>query len=170
MLIFILFPDIKTKFILMNEQTIVNQEPTSDERLLGLLSHLSIFLGGIILPIIIWATQKDKSKFVKFHSLQSIFFHLAFGALIILFVIFILIILLISGLGTGVFSESHHGSTESMPVFMIVMMVILYGGIFLMLFGGLGYSIYLAVKTYSGNLIRIPVIGNIVYKKVYEQS
>ena len=28
-----------------------------------------------------------------------------------------------------------------------------------------GYSIYLAVKSYNGELIRIPVIGNIIYKK-----
>ena len=73
------------------------QEPTSDERLLALLSHLSVFMGGIILPLIIWATQKDKSKFVRFHSLQAIFYQLALAGIIILFVIVLVIILFASG-------------------------------------------------------------------------
>ena len=154
----------------MNEQTVLNQGPTSDERLLAMLSHLSVFLGGIILPIILWATQKDKSKFVKFHSLQAIYFQLAYAALIFVFVIVIIAVLMISGIGMGAFSGNHHGHSDSMPVFMIVMMVILYGGIFILLLGGFGYSIYLSVKSYNGNLIRIPVIGNIIYGKVFGQS
>lgn len=153
----------------MNDQTVSNQEPSGDERLLGMLSHLSVFLGGIILPIILWATQKDKSKFVRFHSLQAIFFQLACAALIIVFVFAMLAVIFISGLGTGMFNNSHHGNPDSMPGIMIVMMIVFYGGIFIMVFGLLGYSIYLAVKTYNGSLIRVPVIGNIIYKKVYEQ-
>lgn len=140
-------------------------EPTSDERLLAMLSHLSIFLGGIILPIILWATQKEKSKFVRFHSLQAIFYHLAFAVIIILFVFLMVLILLVSGIGFAGFANSGNGG--EMPVFMIITMVVLYGGIFLIAFSGIGYAIYLAVKSYQGKLIKIPVIGNYVYKKVY---
>jgi len=140
-------------------------EPTSDERLLAMLSHLSIFLGGIILPIILWATQKDKSKFVSFHSLQAIFYHLAFAVIIIVFVFFMVFVLLVSGFGLSGFANS--GQSGEMPVFMIIVMVVLYGGIFLLAFSGIGYAIYLGVKSYQGKLIKIPVIGNYVYKKVY---
>ena len=140
-------------------------EPTSDERLLAMLSHLSIFLGGIILPIILWATQKDKSKFVRFHSLQAIFYHLAFAAIIILFVFLMVLILLVSGFGFAGFAKSGNGG--DMPVFMIITMIVMYGGIFLIAFSGIGYGIYLAVKSYQGKLIKIPLIGNYVYKNVY---
>ncbi len=78
-------------------------QPTSDERLLAMLSHLSIFLGGIILPIILWATQKDKSKFVRFHSLQAIFYHLAFAVIIIVFVFVMVFVLIVSGIGLSGF-------------------------------------------------------------------
>jgi len=143
-------------------------QPTSDERLLAMLSHLSIFLGGIILPIILWATQKDKSKFVRFHSLQAIFYHLAFAVIIIVFVFFMIFMLIVSGIGLSGFAKS--GQSGEMPVFMIIVMVILYGGIFLLAFSGVGYAIYLGVKSYQGKLIKIPVIGNYVYKKVYGGS
>lgn len=143
-------------------------EPTSDERLLAMLSHLSIFLGGIILPIILWATQKDKSKYVSFHSLQAILYHLAFAVIIIVFVFFMVFMLIVSGIGLSGFAES--GQSGEMPVFMIIVMVVLYGGIFLLAFSGVGYAIYLGVKSYQGKLIKIPVIGNYVYKKVYGGS
>lgn len=150
----------------MIEQTTSIPETTSDERLFGLLSHLSIFIGGIVLPIIIWATQKEKSKFVKFHSLQAIFFQLSLAVLVIIIVILFLIVLFISGIGLGGFENSG----ETMSTFMVILFVLFYGGMFLLIIGGMAYSIYLGVKTYNGYLIRIPFIGNIVYKKVYEQS
>jgi uncharacterized Tic20 family protein len=43
---------------------------TSDEKLMGALAHLFGPLGAII----IWAIQKDKSRFVKFQSLQALIF------------------------------------------------------------------------------------------------
>lgn len=149
---------------------LIQQEPTSDERLLALLSHLSVFMGGIILPLIIWATQKDKSKFVRFHSLQAIFYQLALAGIIILFVIVLLIILFASGIGLGALENSGAGGGKDLPAFFIVLMIIFYGGIFLMVIAGMGYSIYVALKSFKGELIRIPVIGNIIYQKVYGQT
>jgi uncharacterized Tic20 family protein len=55
-----------------------SNEIKSEERMLGLFAHLSHFLGGIVIPIIFWATNKDKSKFVTFHSLQALWFHITF--------------------------------------------------------------------------------------------
>lgn len=139
------------------------EEVPSDDRLLGMLCHLSFFLGGILLPLIIWAVQKDKSKFVRFHSLQSIFFHITLGVIVIFFVLILLFIMLISGLSFGTFSDG----SEQLPALMIIVLILFYGGIFLIVFGGMGYSVYLAVKTYQGNLIKIPVIGKIIYDRVF---
>ena len=139
------------------------EEVSNDDRLLGMLCHLSFFLGGIILPLIIWAVQKDKSKFVRFHSLQAIFFHITLGVIVIFFVLILLLILLISGLSFGAVSDGG----EQLPPLLIVVLILFYGGIFLIIFGGMGYSVYLAVKTYQGNLVKIPVIGKIIYDRVF---
>jgi uncharacterized Tic20 family protein len=42
--------------------------PTSDERIMAALSHLF----GPLVSLIVWATQKDKSAFVRFQSLQAL--------------------------------------------------------------------------------------------------
>jgi uncharacterized Tic20 family protein len=48
--------------------------PTQDERVMAALSHGSALLPmlGIIAPIIIWVTQKEKSKYVAFQALQAL--------------------------------------------------------------------------------------------------
>ena len=59
------------------DQTLTQNEPTSDEKLLAGLSHLSIIAFSIIAPFIIWLIQRQKSQYVAFHALQSLFYHLA---------------------------------------------------------------------------------------------
>jgi uncharacterized Tic20 family protein len=140
-------------------------ELTNDERLFALLSHLSVVLGGILMPIIIWAIQKDKSKFIRFHSLQAIFYNISIGVIIALIVI-ILAVLIALGAGFGALA-SGKGDPGAMPVLVMILLFFFYGLIFLMIFAYIGYGIYLAVKSYGGALIKIPVIGNIIYRKVY---
>lgn len=140
-------------------------EIRSDERMLSLFAHLSLFLGGILLPIIFWATNKDKSKFVTFHSLQALWFHLAYLAFIIILVVVMAFAMVIFGLGLGALSGA--GGGNGMPGFLIVIMVAFYGVLFLGIFAAIAYSIYMGVKSYQGNLVKYPVIGNMVYKKVY---
>ena len=52
----------------------LKEELSNEERLLALFSHLSIFFGSIVVPLIFWAIHKDKSRFVRFHSLNIQFF------------------------------------------------------------------------------------------------
>jgi uncharacterized Tic20 family protein len=138
---------------------------TSEEKMFALFSHLSVVLGGIILPIILWALQKDKSKFVRFHSLQAIFYHISITAMIM-----ILIFFLVFGILIGVFvsiGSKNYDNSSAAPVLFGLSMVIFYVFLFAILFASIGYGIYLAVKSYEGKLVRIPIIGNIIYKKVY---
>lgn len=150
-----------------NNVTVNDSMPANEERTMALLSHLSLILGGILLPLIIWATQKDKSQFVRFHSLQSIFFHLSLAAVIIFFVFFFVIIFFASGLGIANLNSS--GNSE-LPAFFVVLIIAFYAFIILLVFGAIAYSIYLALKAYKGERIKIFLIGNIIYKKVYGQS
>jgi uncharacterized Tic20 family protein len=45
---------------------------TSDEKLMGAVAHIF----GPVAALIVWATQKDGSRFVKFQSLQALIFDL----------------------------------------------------------------------------------------------
>ena len=48
-------------------------EATQDERILAALAHASVILPfwGLIGAIVIWATQREKSRFVNFQALQG---------------------------------------------------------------------------------------------------
>ncbi len=136
-----------------------------DEKMLALFSHLSLFLGGIVLPIIFWATNRDKSKFVTFHALQALWFHIAYIAIIIAWVFVFIIIGVVGGIGIGAFSSAT-GSKE-MPVFFIIIMVGFYATLFAIIFGAIAYSVYMGIKSYKGELCKYPIIGKKVYAKVY---
>lgn len=67
-------------------------KPTKDERLLATLAHASVLantanLTGLILSTLIWATQREKSIFIRFQALQAVVyqsFMLAIGMLLTL--------------------------------------------------------------------------------------
>jgi uncharacterized Tic20 family protein len=138
-------------------------EPAGDEKILALFSHLSIFLGGIVLPIIFWAINKDKSRFVRFHSLQAIFFQIAYVVILVA----VIIIMVAVGIGLGVLSAGTFAAGKDGSLFLIIAMIIFYGFIFLSIFVFMGYGIYVGVKSYKGELSRYPIIGKIIYDKVY---
>jgi len=52
--------------------------PSQDERIIAALANVTIVLPflGAIGAIVIWATQKDKSRYVAFQSLQAVVYHL----------------------------------------------------------------------------------------------
>ncbi|RPI17433.1 MAG: DUF4870 domain-containing protein [Ignavibacteriae bacterium] len=136
-----------------------------EEKLMGLFSHLSLFLGGIILPIVFWIINKDKSKFATFHALQALFFHIAYIAVIFVFIFVFAIggvgISLLAGLG------NHSGGGAAGGLFVIIM-IAFYAFLFIYIFGCMGYAIYMGIKAYQGELKKYPVIGNMVYNKVYK--
>ncbi|MBI3467095.1 MAG: DUF4870 domain-containing protein [Planctomycetes bacterium] len=57
--------------------------PTDEEKLWGMLAHVSALLmlasavGQFIAPLVIYIIYKDKSKFIAFHALQSLYWQLA---------------------------------------------------------------------------------------------
>lgn len=54
------------------------QTPTPDERLIAALSHITVLLPfwGAIATIFIWLSQREKSGYVAFQSLQALAYHL----------------------------------------------------------------------------------------------
>jgi uncharacterized Tic20 family protein len=74
----------------------MNAVPTSDEKVMAALAHGSIILAflGPVVPVAIWASQRRKSKYVCFHSLQAMgyqaFMFWLWFALMILIMLFVI--------------------------------------------------------------------------------
>jgi len=136
---------------------------SNEEKLISLLSHLSIFFGGMIVPIVLWAIYKEKSKYVRFQSLQTIFFHLSYTAFIIIIIIFAVAI----GIIAGVITQDNMAKNEP-PYLFIIPMFLLYGVIILSAIAVMAYSTYMAVKAYQGEIKKYLIVGNIIYNNVYK--
>lgn len=139
---------------------------TSEERLMAMLSHLSLLFGGIVLPIILWATQKDKSRFIRYHALQSIFFQIAYVVILVILIVAFALFAIFFGVGLGILT-ANTTDPGTFPILIVLFVLLFYAAIIISAFGLMGYSIYLAVKSYQGSYIKVPIIGNIIYKKVY---
>lgn len=141
--------------------------PNQDERVMAALSHVSALLPmiGVIAPIIIWATQKEKSRYVAFQSLQAIAYQLSMIAAWFI------------GMGCYMLSffgtfltlplASVTGNSENMnPLFGLGFMVpflvfglIFIGGVFFVIYGVVG-----TVMAFQGKPFRYMLIGKRVEK------
>ena len=139
-----------------------------NDRIMAALAHITAIIPmvGIIAPIIIWATQKDKSEYVAFQSLQAIIYQLS--------------IILAWFLGMGCYMTAFFGMfiliplsesfSNSVPmdifgVFLpfFVMLVMMVGGIVYIIYG-----VVAAVMTSQGKNFRYVVIGNRLEKYLSE--
>jgi uncharacterized Tic20 family protein len=138
---------------------------SSDEKLMSLLSHLSIIIPniGVIAPIIIWVTQKDKSKFVRFNAIQSIFFQLFFFILVILSVFTGVILMLVS---TFILTKNPNAAPGTL--FWVSMgIVYLYFPLYIIF---VIYAVAAGVKSFKGRIFRYLIIGRIIERRVYKKS
>ena len=68
----------------MSEQVTIEKDemndtqPNQEERIMAALAHSgALILGmGIIVGVLLWATQKDKSRYVAFQSLQAVVYQI----------------------------------------------------------------------------------------------
>ncbi|MBL8017341.1 MAG: DUF4870 domain-containing protein, partial [Ignavibacteria bacterium] len=101
----------------------MDQQPeniTQEERLYGLFVHLSMFFGSLIIPFVFWVVNKDRSKFVSFHSLQALFFHIAYTVVIVFLVIFVAA----AGIAAGLIVPGYDGPPRMGALQIIVLLVI----------------------------------------------
>jgi uncharacterized Tic20 family protein len=54
------------------------EAPSRDERIMAALAHGSIVLFGmgIVAAIVLWVTEKEKSRYVAFQALQAVAYHI----------------------------------------------------------------------------------------------
>ncbi len=138
---------------------------TQNEKMLAMFAHLSMFFGSLWVPLIFWAINKDKSKFVSFHSLQALFFHIAYTVVLVFLVIFVAVLGMAVGLIVpGQDGPSHIGALQLIVLLVIAVVVLGF------IFASVALAIINAVSAYKGGMKKYPIIGNIVYKKVYGLS
>jgi uncharacterized Tic20 family protein len=141
---------------------ISTSEPPQNDKIMAALAHVSAMLPmmGVIAPIIIWATQKDKSKYVAFQALQAIVYQL-----LMIFAWFV-------GMSCYMLSffsmfltlplASESGGDPNSPLFMfwfivpfLILGVCIIGGVIFVVYGIVG-----AVMTFQGKEFRYAMIGN----------
>jgi hypothetical protein len=108
------------------EEAMGQPNVTDEERLWAMLAHLLallgyvVWLGAYIAPLVIYLVYKDKSQFVAFHALQSLFFQLALlvvAAICALLAITIVLACIAIPLGIvasveALMQQSHHCGIE----------------------------------------------------------
>jgi uncharacterized protein len=135
--------------------------PSQDERTLAALAHISVLLPlmGVIAPIVIWVTQKDRSRFVAFQSLQAIAYQL-----LMVVIWFVGIACYMGSFFLTFFSFMMPGSSiepGGPPLFFFIPFVVFFG-ILAMMFVMVIYGIVAAVLIFQGKDFRYILIGQLI--------
>lgn len=140
--------------------------PNQNDKIMAALSHISALLPmiGLVIPIVIWVTQKEKSKYVAFQALQAAAYQLT-----MVFAYFVamgcyMISFFFTFFTIPFASENVDPSTS--PLFMIgfIFPFLIFGFIFI---GGgffILYAIIAAVFNIQGKDFKYLVIGNSVQR------
>jgi len=103
----------------MTDQVLV---PTSDDTLLAAISHFF----GLLVAFIVWITQKDRSRFLRFQSVQAMAFDLIVGVVILLLAgIFACVIFGALALMVGVIASlASQGNPSAEPAVILVALLV----------------------------------------------
>jgi uncharacterized Tic20 family protein len=143
-------------------------QPTEDERVLAALSHASIVANvvnpvGMIATMLIWITQREHSRFVRAHALQSLLYH---GMVLLTSVFLALawgVCLVLSLLPVFVNPGLYHFNDPPRSFWFA-----LFGLIVPIGFGILAtiYGLYGAYQVYHGRPFRYPIVGRLVRREL----
>ncbi len=136
--------------------------PAQDERIMAALSHITALIPfmGVIAPIVIWATQKEKSQYVRSQSLQALVYQLINVVIVILGYACYFVGLFGSIMIMAVAGSSGRVEEEVLPM---LMMVIPFGvfmllGLFEIFF--MLYAVVAAVMSLQGKPFQYILIGS----------
>jgi uncharacterized Tic20 family protein len=89
---------------------------SSDERLLATIAHFF----GLLVALIIWMLQKDKSQYVRFQSVQALAFDFVVAIFGVVFSICLMGVMFL-GVAGGVFAITNSSSPEgAAPLFFMI--------------------------------------------------
>ena len=114
--------------------------PSSNERLLAGFAHVGAVLGPfLVVPIVIYFLQRDKSRFVAHHALRAIMLYL--GALVVVVMGVVVGLMLLSGI-PGLMSTNV----------MLIGFVGMYGFVLLACIIYLVLAVLAAVRAFGGEM------------------
>lgn len=123
------------------------------------LAHLTIMLPvmGVIAPIVIWVTQKDKSEFVAFQALQAVIYQL----LLFLGYLIGMALYMCSIFGMVAISPALTESRDMDPfaLFGLFSPFIIFGLIMIVGIVYILYGIYASIRIFQGINFRYVLIG-----------
>ncbi len=136
---------------------------TKDERLNAALAHASIVLGifsrgtmGIVLAVLIWITQRGKSRFASRQAGQAVVYQL-FGILVALVAWMVWGLLFFGSIFVPVLLDQRH--PESLQPYTMIPAFALIVVPFAVLLGWTLYGIYAAGQVWQGKDFSYPIIG-----------
>jgi len=117
---------------------------------IGLDGNITALIGYIIgiVALVLIFIEKD-NKFVRFHAIQSVLYSVGFIVLFVVLMIFISILTMVLGQVSSIL-----GLLGSLLYLLLFVVWIAW-------FVGL---IYAAVKSYGGNMTKLPIVGNMAEK------
>ncbi len=157
------------------------QASTQDEKIMAAIGHATIIwpVVGIVAPLVVWATQREKSRFVAFQALQAAVYHITliiaglvcgvcfFCYYVAMIVGGIAMPLLLAIPGAGASGEELPPEAVIPILLGILGMIVFYLAIWgLMLLGlgvwaaYIGYGLYGAVANLQGKDFRYPILGS----------
>jgi uncharacterized membrane protein len=125
---------------------------------MALLAHVLSIFSGFIAPLVFYLVKRD-SKFVSFHALQSLAWHIIyficiFGMMIVFFV---------SMISSGVFHNQQHGQPPFafFGFFAIFWLTAMGGGILNIVLG-----IVYGIKANKGEWAQFPLLGGWILRNI----
>ncbi|HEX9091487.1 MAG TPA: DUF4870 domain-containing protein [Anaerolineales bacterium] len=149
------------------------QTPTSDESLMAAISHFF----GILVALIVWATQKEKSRFVRFQSIQAMAFDLLISAFVFLVVGGLLVLIFgLIALGIGdiaILGSQNNPTAEPVRAFIALMTAIPF--LITCILIPISAIIFIArliaaIETFQGKDFHYPWLGNLLERSVNSKA
>lgn len=137
----------------------MNNVPTTEERIWAVISHLSAlaFGMGLLLPVIGWSEQRQKSKYASFQCLQALGYQsLGYTVWLLSYLVLMVVFLIMMVIMVGIFGEGG----RNIDVFTGVWTTVFLAVILISLGTYLILPVIAAVSCALGRDYRYPVMGN----------
>lgn len=134
--------------------------PTQDEKIMAALGHgaILLFFAGILVPVIIWITQKEKSAYLAFQALQAAAFQL-----LMVLAYFVLMICYVCSSGATFLALPLSAADETLGMAAVLGTTVFQVALFAVIcFGWFGFIIYglvASVMILQGHDFRYAILG-----------
>ncbi len=126
------------------------------------LSHLGVFLGGWLLPLIIWLAARTSAPYASRQAKQAFFWQLGFFIVIIITYVAFIGVFIVGVLGSAALFSTAPGATPDPSVFAPFGAFLLFYAVFFAAYIlNIVFSIIGAVNAFQGKPFHYPLLGGI---------